>query len=87
MLMVISPGWPTMRSGSSNRRQHAPKPSSYDISTLLKCDITTLLLHTCRSHFKMSGRQLNRNVVFSGVHDLFLMGCRSRRVEERILNG
>ncbi|MBY8608754.1 hypothetical protein K7N18_28410, partial [Burkholderia arboris] len=41
---VISPGWPTMRSGSSNRRQHAPKPSNYDISTLLRCDITTLLL-------------------------------------------
>jgi hypothetical protein len=23
MLMVINPGWLTMRSGSSNRRQHA----------------------------------------------------------------
>lgn len=34
-----------MRSGSSNRRQHAPKPSNYDISTLPRCDITTLLLH------------------------------------------
>ncbi|WP_230965498.1 hypothetical protein, partial [Burkholderia cepacia] len=26
----------------------------------------------CRSHFKMSWRQLNRNVVFSRVQDLFL---------------
>lgn len=28
----------------------------------------------CRSHFKMSGCQPDRNVVFSGVRDLFLMG-------------
>ncbi|MET1478680.1 MULTISPECIES: hypothetical protein, partial [Burkholderia] len=26
----------------------------------------------CRSHFKMSGRQPDRNVAFSGVQDLFL---------------
>ncbi|KGU74775.1 hypothetical protein Y035_5589 [Burkholderia pseudomallei MSHR465J] len=38
-----------MRSGSSNRRQHAPKPSNYDISTLPRCDMTTLLLRLkCR---------------------------------------
>ncbi|KGD37466.1 hypothetical protein DP44_1617 [Burkholderia pseudomallei] len=49
MLMVISSSWPTMRSGSSNRRQHAPKPSNYNISTLPRCDMTTLLLHLkCR---------------------------------------
>ncbi|WP_172821280.1 hypothetical protein [Burkholderia pseudomallei] len=44
MLMVISSSWSTMRSGSSNRRQHAPKPSNYDISTLPRCDMTTFAL-------------------------------------------
>ncbi|WP_162483178.1 hypothetical protein [Burkholderia pseudomallei] len=44
MLMVISSSWPTMRSGSSNRRQHAPKPSNYDISTLPRRDMTTFAL-------------------------------------------
>ncbi|MDN8029254.1 hypothetical protein [Burkholderia multivorans] len=32
MLMVIRPGWPTMRSGSSIRRQRGPRPMNYDIS-------------------------------------------------------
>ncbi|WP_208450869.1 hypothetical protein, partial [Burkholderia ambifaria] len=64
LLMVISPGWPTMRSGSSNRRQHAPKPSDYDISTLPRSDITTLLSQICHTRIQMSTFQLFKNVRF-----------------------